>query len=64
MSQHPAVEARLAAELDAAGLLVTRARPTPRALAHADLGRLAYLQCVLKVGRPRCTPGAHAGAAQ
>ena len=52
MSQHPAVEARLAAELDAAGLLVTRARPEPRALAHADLGRLTYLQCVLKVASP------------
>ncbi|KAK9837127.1 hypothetical protein WJX81_004899 [Elliptochloris bilobata] len=48
VSQHPAVEARLAAELDAAGLLLTRARPRPRALAHADLGRLTYLQSVVK----------------
>ncbi len=49
MSQHPEVEARLAAELDAAELLATRARTRPRPLAHADLGRLVYLQCVLKV---------------
>ncbi len=49
MSQHPEVEARLAAELDAAELLATRARPRPRPLAHADLKRLVYLQCVLKV---------------
>ena len=49
ISQHPEVEARLAAELDAAGLLVTPARPQPRPLAHADLSRLVYLNCVLKV---------------
>ena len=35
--QRPEVEARVAAELDAAGLLITRARPSPRALEHADL---------------------------
>ncbi len=50
VSQHPAAMARLETELDAARLLVTPARPRPRPLAHADLGRLPYLQCVLKVG--------------
>ena len=63
MSQHPAVETRLAAELDAAGLLVTRACPQPRALAYADLSRLTYLQCVLKVGHPSLHPW-HARAAR
>ncbi len=49
ISQHPEVEARLAAELDEAGLLVTPERPQPRDLTHADLSRLTYLNCVLKV---------------
>lgn len=49
ISQHPEVEAKLAAELDEAGLLVTPERPQPRALTHADLARLTYLNCVLKV---------------
>jgi fatty acid synthase len=48
ISQHPEVEAKLAAELDGAGLLVTPQRPQPRPLAHADLARLTYLNCVLK----------------
>ena len=42
-SQHPEVEAKLAAELDAAGLLVTPDRPFPRPMEYADLGRLTYL---------------------
>ena len=53
LSQRPEVEARVAAELDAAGLLITRARPSPRALEHADLAGLVYLQAVIKV--PGCT---------
>ena len=48
LAQHPAVEARLAAELDAAELLVTAKRPRPRQLQWADLARLAYLQAVIK----------------
>ena len=48
LSQHPAAEAAVEAELDAAGLLVTAARPHPRALEHADLAGLAYLQAVIK----------------
>ena len=37
---YPEVEAKVAAELDAAGLLVTPARPHPRALEFADLSNL------------------------
>jgi hypothetical protein len=57
ISQHPAVAARLAAELDAAGLLVTPARPRPRPLRFADLAALAYLQAVIKVPRAPCRAG-------
>ena len=51
--QHPEVEARLAAELDNAGLLVTPQRPAPRAMEYADLSRLTYLSWVCKVGSVR-----------
>ncbi|CAK0784537.1 hypothetical protein CVIRNUC_007741 [Coccomyxa viridis] len=46
--QHPEVEAKVAAELAAAGLLATPERPQPRCMEHADLARLPYLQCVIK----------------
>jgi len=55
--QHPAVEAKVAAELDALGLLATPDRPQPRCMEHADLARLTYLQCIIKVrcpARPSC----------
>ena len=48
LSQHPEAEAAVERELDAAGLLVTAARPTPRSLEHADLTGLIYLQAVIK----------------
>ena len=51
--QHPEVEARLAAELNDAGLLVTPQRPAPRAMEYADLSRLNYLSWVCKVGSVR-----------
>ena len=51
ISQHPRVAARLEAELEAAGLLVTPARPSPRALEFADLAALTYLQAVIKARR-------------
>ena len=40
------VAIRLAAELDAAGLLASPANPRPRAMAFADLPRLTYLEAV------------------
>ena len=39
----------MAAELDSVGLLATPDRPQPRVMEHADLARLPYLQCVIKV---------------
>ena len=48
LSQHPDVETRVVAELDALELLVTPSRPQPRELEWADLGRLTYLQAVIK----------------
>ena len=53
--QHPEVEARVAAELGAAGLLATLERPQPRCMEHADLAQLTYLQCVIKVGSHTAT---------
>ena len=52
LSQHPEVEARVVAELDALELLVTPSRPQPRELEWADLGRLTYLQAVIKARQP------------
>jgi hypothetical protein len=40
--------AKLEAELDQAGLLVTAQRPQPRAFTWADVGKLTYLDCVIK----------------
>ncbi len=48
LAKHPEVMAKLEAELDAAGLLVTPARPRPRPLAFADISKLRYMDCVLK----------------
>ncbi len=46
-------------ELDQLGLLVTPDRPQPRPLEYADLARLTYLNCVIRVGsspRPDSDP--------
>ena len=48
LSQHPEVEAKIVAELDAAGLLATPSRPEPRRLEWADLNKLVYLQAFIK----------------
>lgn len=53
LSKNPAAMAKLEAELDAAGLLVTEQRPQPREFAYADISKLRYLDCVIKV-RPFC----------
>lgn len=49
ISQNPEVEARIVEELRSHGLLATPERPQPRALEHADLSKLTYLSCAVKV---------------
>ena len=49
LAKHLEVNVKLEAELDAAGLLVTPARPRPRPFAFADISKLRYMDCVLKV---------------
>ena len=50
IQQHPEVEAKLVAELDKAGLLLTPQRLAPRAMEYADLAHLTYLSWVCKAG--------------
>jgi cytochrome P450 len=49
LAAHPAAQARLAEELDAAGLLASPSRPRPRLPSYADLGagRLPFLEAVI-----------------
>lgn len=49
ITQHPEVERKVLAELDAHGLLVTPARPNPRSLEWDDLGKLTYTNNCIKV---------------
>ena len=46
----------MVAELAEHGLLATEANPNPRTLAYPDLGKLTYLQAVIKV-RPSTVRG-------
>ena len=56
LSQHPDIEAKVLAELDELELLATPQRPSPRNLTSADLSKLVYLNCVIKVLHiQRCT---------
>ncbi|CAK0787662.1 hypothetical protein CVIRNUC_010884 [Coccomyxa viridis] len=48
ISQHPEVEEKVVAELAEHGLLATKDNPNPRTLAYPDLGKLTYLQAVIK----------------
>ena len=48
LAKHPHAMAKVESELDAAGLLVTPARPHPRPFAFADISKLPYLDAVLK----------------
>ena len=48
MAGHPEVQARVAAELDAHGLLAGPKNPTPRRPTYADLAALPYLDAVLR----------------
>lgn len=52
ISQHPRVEAKVVEELERLELLVTPERPQPRPLEYADLARLTYLNCVIRVSSP------------
>ena len=49
ITQHPEVEKKVLAELDALGLLVTPERPNPRQLEWDDLGKLTYTNACIKV---------------
>jgi hypothetical protein len=53
---NPKAMAKLEAELDEAGLLKTEANPRPREMTYADISKLHYLDCVIKVSCPpaRC----------
>jgi len=57
LGKHPEAMARLESELDAAGLLVTPARPAPRAFAYADISKLPWLDACVKA-RARRPPAA------
>ena len=48
MAGHPEVQARVAAELGAAGLLATARNPNPRRPTYGDLAALPYLDAVLR----------------
>lgn len=48
ISQRPEVEAKIVAELDAAGLLVTLDRPNPRQFELTDIQSLPFFICVCK----------------
>eukprot|EP00884_Botryococcus_braunii_P016359 jgi/Botrbrau1/3406/Bobra.0337s0042.1 len=48
LSQHPEVEAKVAAELAQHGLLASPGNPAPRAVEWNDLGKLTYLNAVIK----------------
>ncbi len=52
LATHPKAMARLEGELDAVGLLKTAANPQPRTITFADIGKLHYLDLVIKVCRP------------
>ncbi len=60
LGKHPEAMARLEAELDAAGLLVTPARSAPRPFAYADISKLPWLDTCVKA-RARRPPKALAG---
>ena len=53
--EHPAVQARILEELDGLELLATPERPNPRPIAHSDLARLSYLDCVIKARQTPCS---------
>ncbi|KAK9832528.1 hypothetical protein WJX81_006054 [Elliptochloris bilobata] len=58
VANHPEVERRVTAELDALGLLATPTRPSPRQLEYDDISKLQYLtNCIkesLRMRPPDC----------
>ena len=48
LARHPMTQARVEAELEDHGLLVTSGRPHPRQLQYQDLSSLQYLGAVIK----------------
>ncbi len=53
IAAHPAVQRKVAAELDSIGLKGSAERPQPRGLSWEDLSQLDYLRKVIKV--PPCS---------
>lgn len=49
ISQHPEVEAKIVRELQALGVCATADGKEPRKLTPADMQKLTYLPCVVKV---------------
>ncbi len=49
ISQHPEVEAKVLAELESLQLMASPQLPSPRPLEYADLSKLTYLSCCIKV---------------
>lgn len=56
ISQHPEVEKRILDELEEAGLLACAGNPKPRPIQWDDLGKLRYLDAVIKVPFPFTPP--------
>ena len=52
LAQNPAALRKLEEELDAAGLLKTAKNPSPRPFTYADIGKLHWLDCCIKVSPP------------
>ena len=52
LAAHPPLQARLAQELQEAGLLASKQQPSPRDLTFADLSALHYLDAVCPLRRP------------
>lgn len=63
LAQNPAALRKLEEELDAAGLLKTAKNPNPRAFTYADISKLHWLDCCIKVSPAalHCCPKSPSG---
>jgi hypothetical protein len=59
IASHPEVQAKIAAELDSMGLLVTPERPVPRDMVLEDLRQLPYLTACVKEGAWQAAAARH-----